>query len=162
MSSKKRHLVWAFLAMFACDVSASFGETEVSHSNHLSNGQSHLQHQQRSAHSTGATMQLKHSNAHPQQAATDTSTRVTKESALEAAEDKAISLVEKSKEVRAWEKQFGPTGVSPSTNGKPAFDVESHHGSIYVVHVFEDKPEQALTFARYEVNIKTGRITKVD
>lgn len=85
-----------------------------------------------------------------------------RESAAELAEDKAIALAEKVKEVRKWEKEFGPTGVNPATNGKPGFDVESHHGSIYVVHVFEDKPEQALTFARYEVNIKTGRVKKVD
>lgn len=94
--------------------------------------------------------------------ATVKSAAAPKESAAELAEDKAIALAEKVKEVRKWEKEFGPTGVNPATNGKPGFDVESHHGSIYVVHVFEDKPEQALTFARYEVNIKTGRVKKVD
>lgn len=90
------------------------------------------------------------------------SVKSPKKSAAEIAEDKAIALVEKTKEVRTWEKEFGPTGVSSSTGGKPAFDIESHHGSVYSVHVFEDKPEQALTFARYEVNIQTGRVKKVD
>ncbi|HEY9731912.1 MAG TPA: hypothetical protein V6C89_08370 [Drouetiella sp.] len=104
----------------------------------------------------------KPSDARPKQAAVARKATKGKTSVSQNGEDKAISLVEKSREVRAWEKDFGPTGVSPATNGKPGFDIESHHGSIYVVHVFEDKPEQALTFARYEVNIKTGRLKKVD
>lgn len=83
-------------------------------------------------------------------------------SASELAEDKAIALTEKTKEVRDWEKAFGPRGVNPATQGRPGFDIESHHGSVYVVHVFEDKPEQALTFARYQVNIKTGSVKKVE
>ncbi len=90
------------------------------------------------------------------------SAKSPKKSASEIAEDKAIALVEKTKEVRIWEKAFGPSGVSSSTGGKPGFDIESHHGSVYSVHVFEDKPDQALTFARYEVNIQTGRVKKVD
>lgn len=83
-------------------------------------------------------------------------------SVSELAEDKAIALAEKTKEVRNWEKAFGPRGVNPATQGRPGFDIESHHGSVYLVHVFEDKPEQALTFARYQVNIKTGSVKKVE
>ena len=98
---------------------------------------------------------------HSKQAAVKASNE-PKESASQLAEDRALALVEKVKEVQRWEKEFGPKRFNPKTNGRPAFNVEEHHGSVYVVNVFEDKPEQALTFARYEVNIKSGRVKKVD
>jgi len=91
-----------------------------------------------------------------------TAAKAPKESAAELAEDRALALVEKVKEVQRWEKEFGPKRFNPKTNGRPGFNVEEHHGSVYLVNVFEDKPEQALTFARYEVNIKSGRVKKVD
>jgi|694.fasta_scaffold142691_2 hypothetical protein len=161
MPTKKHLLVLSFLAVFASDVSASFGETNDSHSN-LSTAQSYSHKRQSKPHTVDATAHGKPSDSHLKQAAVGASNTVTKESSSEVAEGKAIALVEKTKEVRSWRKEFGPTGINSATNGKPAFDVESHHGSIYVVHVFEDKPEQALTFARYEANIKTGRVRKVD
>lgn len=77
-------------------------------------------------------------------------------------EDRALALVEKVKEVKMWEKEFGPKGFNPSTQGRPGFNIEEHHGSVYVVSVFEDMPEHNVTFARYQVNVKTGRVQKVD
>ncbi len=77
-------------------------------------------------------------------------------------EDRALALVEKVKEVQTWEKTFGPKGFNPGTQGRPGFSVEEHHGSMYVVNVFEDMPEHNVTFARYEVNLKTGSVKKLD
>ncbi len=77
-------------------------------------------------------------------------------------EDRALALVEKVKEVKMWEREFGPKRFNPSTQGRPGFNIEEHHGSVYVVNVFEDMPEHNVTFARYQVNVKTGRVQKVD
>lgn len=77
-------------------------------------------------------------------------------------EDRALALVEKVKEVKMWEKGFGPKGFNPSTQGRPGFNIEEHHGSVYVVNVFEDMPEHNVTFARYQVNVNTGHVQKVE
>lgn len=77
-------------------------------------------------------------------------------------EERALALVEQVKEVKKWEKEFGPKGFNPATQGRPGFDVEEHHGSVYVINVFEDMPEHNVTFARYRVNVKTGSVKKVD
>ncbi|MBS1955538.1 MAG: hypothetical protein JST89_15255 [Cyanobacteria bacterium SZAS-4] len=77
-------------------------------------------------------------------------------------EDRALALVEQVKEVKTWEKEFGPKHFNPATQGRPGFEVEEHHGVVYVVNVFEDMPEHNVTFARYQVNVKTGSVKKVD
>ncbi len=77
-------------------------------------------------------------------------------------EDRAMDLVNKVTEVRKWENEFGAKRFNPNTGGRPGMSIEEHHGSLYVVHVFEDMPEHAVTFARYEVNVKTGRVHRLD
>jgi hypothetical protein len=77
-----------------------------------------------------------------------------------AKEDRAIALVLKRKEVQTWRKNFnGPEGTS-RLGGREAYSVEGHEGEIYIVHVFEDLPDHVATFNWYEVNIRTGKVTK--
>jgi hypothetical protein len=92
--------------------------------------------------------------AHPKQAAA--------KSNKDLAGERAVALVEQVKEVQVWEKEFGPNKFNPKTQGRPGFNIEEIHGAVYVVNAFEDKPEQALTFARFEVNVKTGKVKKID
>jgi hypothetical protein len=78
-----------------------------------------------------------------------------------AVEDKAINLVNQNREVKAWLKLFnGPGKTSPKTGGHPAWSVEGKKGNVVTVRVSEDMPERDLTFGFYEVNIKTGKVTK--
>ncbi|HEY9676958.1 MAG TPA: hypothetical protein V6C76_03075 [Drouetiella sp.] len=77
-------------------------------------------------------------------------------------EDRAINLVDRLKEVQAWKKEFGPKHFNPATNGRPGLAVEEHHGAVFTVQVFEDQPDHVVTFARYQVNVKTGSVKKED
>ncbi|MBI2810058.1 MAG: hypothetical protein HYX67_04420 [Candidatus Melainabacteria bacterium] len=92
--------------------------------------------------------------AHPKQAAAKANKQLSG--------DRAIALVRQVKEVQDWENAFGPKHFNPATQGRPGFSIEEIHGSVYTINAFEDKPEQALTFARFEVNVKTGKVKKVE
>lgn len=74
-------------------------------------------------------------------------------------EDKAIDLVKSRKEVKAWLALFkSPGNTSPKTGGSPVLAIDSHQGSVYKIHVFEDMPDHQATFNYYEVDLKTGKI----
>src|SRR3954468_14456546 len=72
---------------------------------------------------------------HSKRAAIKAAIKAPKETAADLAEDRALALVEKVKEVRMWEKEFGPKRFNDKTNGRPGFNVEEHHGSVYLVNV---------------------------
>jgi hypothetical protein len=76
--------------------------------------------------------------------------------------DRAMDLVWKVKEVKVWLNEFGPKRFNPATSGHPAMGIEGHHGAVYIVNAFEDMPDHVVTFGRYEVNVNTGRVKKVD
>jgi uncharacterized protein YcnI len=81
--------------------------------------------------------------------------------ASEAVEEKAIKLVNQKSEVKAWLKLFrGPGNTSPKTGGHPGWQVEPKKGDVVTVRVSEDMPERDVTFGFYDVNMKTGKVTK--
>jgi hypothetical protein len=76
-------------------------------------------------------------------------------------EDLAINLVNQTSDVKHWLNEFkGPNGTNPKTQGKPAWSIEEHKGNSYLVKVVEDMPDRQVTFAFYDVNIKTKKVSK--
>ena len=78
-----------------------------------------------------------------------------------AQEDKAIKLVNQRSEVKNWLKLFkGPGNTSPKTGGKPSWQVDREKGDLVSVKVAEDMADHQVTFGFYEVNLRTGKVTK--
>jgi hypothetical protein len=73
-------------------------------------------------------------------------------------EDLAIDFVWRRPEVKAWLKLF-PHGTS-KLGGHAAATADLDHGEIYSVHVYEDLPDHTATFGWYDVNVKSGKVTK--
>jgi len=73
-------------------------------------------------------------------------------------EDEAIELVWRRPEVKYWLTLF-PNGTS-KLGGHPAANADHDQGDVYSVHVYEDLPDHVATFNWYDVNLKTGEITK--
>jgi hypothetical protein len=74
-------------------------------------------------------------------------------------EDRAIDLVWRRPDVKSWLKLF-PKGKS-KLGGHAAASVDHQQGDVYSVHVYEDLPDHTATFNWYDVNLKTGKITKM-
>ncbi len=75
--------------------------------------------------------------------------------------DQAIALVSNLPEVKAYMKLFsGPDNTSLKTGGKVGISVDSATPDGYVVWVFEDMPDHTATFARYDVDASSGKVTK--
>ena len=73
-------------------------------------------------------------------------------------EDQAIDLVWRRSEVKKWLKLF-PHGTS-KLGGHAAASADHAQGDVYSVHVYEDLPDHTATLNWFDVNIKTGKITK--
>ena len=73
-------------------------------------------------------------------------------------EDQAIELVWRRPDVKEWRKLF-PNGKS-KLGGRAVAAVDHGKGDVYTVHVYEDLPDHTATFNWYDVNLKTGKITK--
>jgi len=76
-----------------------------------------------------------------------------------AADERAIDIVWRRPEVKKWLSQF-PHGTA-KTGGHPAATADHDKGDVYSVHVYEDLPDHTATFNWYEVNVKTGKVTKM-
>lgn len=77
---------------------------------------------------------------------------------------KAIKLVKDLPEVKNWLALFsGPRGTSPSTGGKPIFNIEGRSGEVYTVRAYEEVPppeQHTATLNVYYVNTTTEKVTK--
>ena len=76
-------------------------------------------------------------------------------------EKDALTLIEKLPEVQ----KFKHSVDAAEGNSKPVVELDRKEGNEYVVHVYEDVPDDAetshtATFNWYYVNIKTGKIRK--
>jgi hypothetical protein len=88
--------------------------------------------------------------------------KVAKKSAPKAEEksdeDRAIDLVWRRTEVKAWLKLFAK-GTS-KLGGHAAASADHDQGDLWSVHVYEDLPDRTATFNWYDVNVKTGKVSK--
>lgn len=79
-------------------------------------------------------------------------------------EQRVVDLVKNLPDVKNWLAIFtGPGGTASKSGGKPMFRIEEQNGEIYTVRAYEDVPSpeaHTATFNVFEVNVKTGKISK--
>lgn len=73
--------------------------------------------------------------------------------------DLALVLVEEQPEIIAWKKEFGQTGISPKTGGRPMLKVTQETDTIITIQAYEDLPERIVTFGWYDVDRLSGEVT---
>ncbi len=78
----------------------------------------------------------------------------------------AVQLVEARPEVAEWRRFFtGTDGRSPHTGGKPRIEVCGKHSDGWVVHVFEEVPDDGAgeghtaTLGWYHVDVPSSTVT---
>ncbi|MBS2008405.1 MAG: hypothetical protein JST01_15260 [Cyanobacteria bacterium SZAS TMP-1] len=81
--------------------------------------------------------------------------------AKKAPDEQAIDLVWRRAEVKQWLAQF--PGGKNKMGGHPAVtaDPDQDKKNVYSVHVYEDLPDHTATFNWYEVDLKTGKVSKM-